>query len=397
MAKQDVNMDSRHDTGGLVGEKRAEALAKVARCQFYRSECVKRFNSKILLCETLKTRDEHAKIKRQMEAAAEEETKKLMAKIRERELKAVEQEREKIRRRERERAANHEGLMQQLRSADLTSSKLEKEKEKEVKECQRWCERYEREKAELRRRQQVEKVSARKAHELHISTRDAIRAREAQRLAEEEEQRRLVDKVTALRVRTWEEAEADRRRECERHKQRLVDRMAAQLQEKVAREEELCARAAAQASTHHGQELERKLRDAEKAAAELRAIAALREEKRLARQRKAQEEEKEKRDGLRANLEAARAHQEAQELARKKKKEARCLMDDVLNRQIAERAAKAQRSRDELLEAGRKNEQLLAEEEQRFRQYAAEVIEAAAKNDRNTFALRKAARQTKVD
>lgn len=387
-----------HDARGLLEKKRAEAaaVAKAIRRQFYQSDRVKTFNSRLLLTEILKAREEQMEIKHQKEIAAQEETKKLMAAIRQRELEAVEQEREKARRKERERAVIFEGLRQQLRNLDITRNLELAKKQKEVEECQRWRERYEREKAEQRRREQEEKVSARKAHEFLVSTRDAIRAREAQRLAAEEERRRQTDEEKERRARRAEEEAAKRRRRFQRHKQNLSDHLAAQQREKVGQEEERDARASTLDNNRHNDELERKRQEAEKNKATFRAIAAVREERRRAREQRAEEEERISRETLRANQEADRIYWEGQELEQQKKKEERFLMDDILRRQMAERAAKAQLSRSELVDIGRKNEELLVEEEQQFQEYAAEATEEAAKNNRHTCALRKATRQTIV-
>ncbi|XP_035250191.1 coiled-coil domain-containing protein 173-like [Anguilla anguilla] len=389
-----IQGDREHDAKGLLGKKRAEALAKATRHQFYQSDRVKKFNSMLLLTETLKVREEQMEIKRQMEIAAEEETKKFMAEIRRQELEAVEREREKVRRREREQAANAECLMQQLKNPDLT---MKLEREKEVEECQRWRERYEREKAEVRKREKEEKVSARKAHEFLVSARDAIRAREAQRHEMEEERRRLAYEEKERRARRREEEGAERRRQIQMYKQKLAYQLAAQLQEKAGRHDEQTDRAMEQADARHKSEAERKRQEkAEKTKATLKAIAAARELRCRVLEQRVQEEQRIARDVLHANQEADRAHWEGQQLKRQKKKEARGSMDGILRQQMAERLTKGQLSRSELLDFEKKNAQLLAEEEEQFQQYTAEVIEAAAKTNRNTCALRKAARQTMV-
>ncbi|KAJ8410595.1 hypothetical protein AAFF_G00194990 [Aldrovandia affinis] len=376
-----------------MAQKRAEALAKATRCQFYESDRVKQFHRIVLLTETLKERDEQIEMKQRMKNASNEETKKFTPQVSRQELEAVEQKCKRTRRQEKEKADFTEYMRQQLMDQNLVKQLSKLERDKELKECQQLREKYAREKAQLWKTQQEGKESIRKAHETHVLMRDAIRAKEAEKDDMEEKRRKLVNKENEMRMRRKKEEKGNKYRQLERRKQRLAGHLSTHLQEKAVREKARDAETMAQAKAQLDAELECECQEMAKKKAMISAIAKRREDTCRMQEQRAAEEQQSARNTLEANKEADCAYWEEQQLKREKKKADRFSMDETLRQQMAEKSSKNHLVKKELTDFERKTAQRLMEDDAQFQQYAAGLIRVATEANRNTCSLRKAVNQ----
>ncbi|KAK1789020.1 hypothetical protein P4O66_014972, partial [Electrophorus voltai] len=169
----------------------------------------------------------------------------------------------------------------------------------------------------------------------HLANRDLIKATEAQNEKMEEESRRLFAKAKEKMMKLRKEKEAELFREFQRHREAITERLKAQHQEQTTNEEELIFKAVEEAEAKQAQQQREK---DEKKAAMLKSIAT---------------------------------HREA----------------------MAEKCAQDQRMKKEEEEFEASNAALIAEEENQFQRYAKQVIQTASEAQRNTRALRKAARE----
>ncbi|XP_061105328.1 cilia- and flagella- associated protein 210-like [Conger conger] len=358
-------------------KQREEALDKALRQQFYQSDRVKQFHRALLQMEALKELDNQMTMKQRLTCTAKEETRKFMADVRCRELAAVEQEREKVRRKEREKATFRAFLAEQRSEQELWRQRTV-EKTLEVEECQKQREQYEREKNILLEKKKEKKAMVRKAHTEHVQAMSTIRALEAEKIKMEEERRRLF--------------QMERDREVERYKEMVAVQLATEMQEKANQEEQLKAQILADSLAKWEAKLQRERTELEEKKKSMRdAIAAHRENKRAARERQAEADDRRSRGFLHAGKERDQRQEEAQRAAARREEEKRAAVDNFLRRQMTERRATDRLQQRREMESDRKYSELIAEEEEQFQRYTDGMISAARKANRNTFPLLKAA------
>ncbi|XP_036404474.1 coiled-coil domain-containing protein 173-like [Megalops cyprinoides] len=372
---------------GLQG-KRQEAIAKGIRHEFYQSDRVKQFHRALLLTETLKERDDQVEVEQEMAHAASEDLKNIIAEIRRIWLEAVEQDRQKLRKQKMETKTVGDYVRQQMREHDLMREQRRQEKQKEVDECRRLREKYEEEKRVLRQKQQEEQMNTRKAHFELLSTTSTIRALEAQKQEMEEERRRFFENERDKMVMKRKERKAERKSVVQRYKEIVAGRLAAELQEKISKEEEHDTRVLANSIAKLEAKLAWERREKnEKKAAVLKTIAMHREYKIKDLEQKAREEKQSAEDALHATKEEDRIFWEAQQIKAQQRMEERKIIDRILHCQTAERCAQENLLKQEEMDFDNKYEELIAEEEAQFQEYAARVISMAKKCNRNIFPL----------
>ncbi|XP_064183358.1 cilia- and flagella- associated protein 210-like isoform X1 [Anguilla rostrata] len=371
-------------------QKRKEAIAKAKSQQYFQTDRVKGFHSSLLLTEVLKEREAQMELKQRKQMASKDVNRDIMAQLKQKDEEALEQERQRAVQRKQEREDVAEFLKQQIKEQEAIMEKEKLDKKKEADELQKLKELHGWERSMYEQKKQEEKRNVMRAHLEHLSNRNLIRAIEIQKQEAEDECRRLFSSAKQKMMKMRKEKEAEMFSEVQRHKEKMVERLATQLQEKTSNDEELIANAV----TLREARLEREQRENEaKKKAMLDSITAHRAAVHQEQEQKIKEERQRALEMLQAKKESDKIFLEKQQLKAQKMKENCVALQDFHVHQMAERRAKEQLVKKEQLDFEVKNTELVAAEEQQFQKYAEEVINTATEAKRNTLPLRKAARE----
>ncbi|KAI4873058.1 hypothetical protein NFI96_025480 [Prochilodus magdalenae] len=371
-------------------QKRKEAIERAKTQQYYQTDRVKGFHSALLLTEVLKEREAQAELKKRKQKASKDVDKEVLAMIARRERQAIQQEHWKALERKQERLAVAEGLKQQIKEHELAREQEQMHQRKEADELQQFRELCLQEQSMEEQKKQAEKRNIMRAHQEHLANRDLIQAIETQKQEAEEEKRRLFASAKEKMMKMRKQKEAELFREMQRHREAITERLAVQHQEQTTNEEEMIAKAVAEAEAKQARHQREK---DEKKAAMHNSIAAHREAMRQEQEHKKQEEKQKALEMLHAKKEADNIFLKKQQLKAQKMKEAAKSLQDTYVHQMAEKHGQDQRMKKEQQEFEASNAELLAEEENQFQQYAKHVIQTATEAQRNTYPLRKAARE----
>ncbi|XP_035264061.1 coiled-coil domain-containing protein 173-like isoform X1 [Anguilla anguilla] len=371
-------------------QKRKEAIAKAKSQQYFQTDRVKGFHSSLLLTEVLKEREAQMELKQRKQMASKDVNRDIMAQLKQKDEEALEQERQRAVQRKQEREDVAEFLKQQIKEQEAIMEKEKLDKKKEADELQKLKELHGWERSMYEQKKQEEKRNVMRAHLEHLSNRNLIRAIEIQKQEAEDECRRLFSSAKQKMMKMRKEKEAEMFSEVQRHTEKMVERLATQLQEKTSNDEELIANAV----TLREARLEREQRENEaKKKAMLDSITAHRAAVHQEQEQKIKEERQRALEMLQAKKESDKIFLEKQQLKAQKMKENCVALQDFHVHQMAERRAKEQLVKKEQLDFEVKNTELVAAEEQQFQKYAEEVINTATEAKRNTLPLRKAARE----
>ncbi|XP_036429901.1 coiled-coil domain-containing protein 173 isoform X1 [Colossoma macropomum] len=371
-------------------QKRKEAIEMAKTRQYYQTNRVKEFHSALLLTEVLKEREAQIELKRRKQNASKDVDKEVLTMIACREEQATQQEHQKALQRKQECLSVAENLKQQIKEHERAREQDRMEQKKEAEELQRLRELYLREQYMHEQKKQEEKINIMRAHQEHLANRDEIQAIEAQKQKEEEDRQRLYASAKEKMMKLRKEKEAELFREMQRHREAIIERLSAQHQEQTTNEDNLISKAVAEAEAKRAQHQREK--DAKKAAM-LKSIAAHREAVQQEQEHKEQEEKQKAVEMLNAKKEADKIFLEKQQLKAQKMKEYARSLQDTYVHQMAEKREQDKRMKKEQWESEASNAALIAEEENQFQQYAKHVIQTATEAQRNTYPLRKAARE----
>ncbi|XP_061091732.1 cilia- and flagella- associated protein 210 isoform X2 [Conger conger] len=371
-------------------QKRKEAIEKAKSQQYFQTDRVKGFHSSLLLTEVLKEREAQIELKQKKQMASKDVNKDIIAQLKQKDEEALEQELQRALQVKQERENVAEYLKQQMKEQEAIREKEKLDRKKEAEELQQLKDHHDWERSMYEQKKQEEKRNIMKDHMEHLSNRNLIRAIEMQKEGAEEECRKLFSDAKRKMMKMRKEKEAEMFRELQTHKEKMVERLAAQLQEKASNDEELIANAV----TVQEARLEREQRENEaKKKAMLDSITAHREAVQQKQEQKIKEEKQKALEMLQAKKEADKIILEKQLLKAQKIKDSCVELQDFHVHQMAERRAKEQLGKKEQLDFDSKNIGLVAEEEKQFQKYANEVISTAAEAKRNTLPLRIAARE----
>ncbi|XP_015214435.1 cilia- and flagella- associated protein 210 [Lepisosteus oculatus] len=369
-------------------ERRKEAIEKAKSQQYYQTDRVKRFHSALLLTEILKEREAQIELKQKKMNATKDMDKDIMAQILHQEEEAIHQDQQKALQRFHDRKATTDKLMEQIKEHERAKELERLTDRKEGEEIQKMTRLYEWEKSILEQQKKEEKRQIMKAHMDHLSDRDILRAIEKQKEEEEEERIKLFSSAKQKMQKMRKEKEAELFRDTQQQKERMVELLAAQLQQKESSEDEVIARAVAEREAKLEKELKEK---EEKKKAELGSIAAHRQAMRQQKEDQKKEEKLKALEMLYAKKEADKIFLEKQWGKTQKIKDENKKLQSLYIQQMAEKREKAQLAQKAQLEYEKQTAALTAVEEQQFQEYAKEVTDAAAKAGRNTNPLQKAA------
>lgn len=370
-------------------EKRREAIERAKTLQYYQTDRVKGFHSALVLTEVLKEREAQIDLKRKKQNAHENVNKDIMAQMQRKEEQAITEDQHKALQRFLECKAVASGQMQQVKEQQHAKEMEKLEDKKEGETIQRLTRLYEWEKSKLEDQKHEEKKQLMNAYLDHMSNKDILKAIEKQKYEEEQESINLFSTAKQKMIKMRKEKEAELFREQLQQRDRIIELLAKQMQEKQCNEDEIIARAVAEQEAKE----ERKLKEKEeKRIAELKSISTHRETVIKQKEEKEKEERLQAVELLHAKQEAAKVffakQWEKQQNMREKNKK----IQDLHVRQMAENHRKALHEKEALLEYEKQNTSLIALEEKQFQAYASEVIDSAVKAKRNPYPLRKAAR-----
>ncbi|XP_037644822.1 coiled-coil domain-containing protein 173 [Sebastes umbrosus] len=371
-------------------QQRKEAIEKAQTQMYYQTDRVKGLHGALLLTEVLKEREAQIELKQRIKSASKDVDKDFMDTVKTREDKALRQEQEKALQKKLETLAVAEDLKNQVKEIELLRElqKMENMKDGEeiqrLKELNQWEQRMEEE------RQAKLKKNLMQAHLEHVSNREIIRAKDAQKQEADEEQRKLFLSAKNKMIKLRKEKEKELFGEAQMRRDWIMNKLTVEQQDKTDIEEQRIAQAVAEQDAKQAQQQREK---EEKAAAMMESIAAHRELMRLEKEQKDKTAEQKTRDRFQAKKEADRIFSEKQQLKAQRMKEDERKLQDFNITQMAEKSAMQQQLRREEHEFGVKNAELIAEEENMFQQYSQKLIRAAAEAQRNVFPLCKAARE----
>ncbi|KAJ8405521.1 hypothetical protein AAFF_G00319940 [Aldrovandia affinis] len=307
-------------------------------------------------------------------------------------MKGLAQDRDNTRKRQVESKAVGDYVRQQMMEHEFMRKQRKLDKEREMEDCRRIREQYDREKRLRKQQEEVKKMDARKAHMEHLSTMNTIRVLESQKQEMEEERRRFFENEREQMITGKKEKKTERRRVAQRYKEMVVGKLATEMQEKASKEEKLNAKILAESTAKCEAKLDcERNENNEKNMAMLTAITKHREYKRREQEMMAKGEEQSARDILNAGKEDDRFHWEMQQLKAEEKEEKRGYMDNTLRIQMAERRVKSRLLQKERMDYDNKYAELIGEEEDQFQHYTTGVISAAKEANRNTLPLLRAA------
>uniref|UniRef100_W5KEG4 Cilia and flagella associated protein 210 n=1 Tax=Astyanax mexicanus TaxID=7994 RepID=W5KEG4_ASTMX len=371
-------------------QKRKEAIERAKTQQYYQTDRVKGFHSALLLTEVLKEREAQIELRRREQNASKDVDKEVLAMIARREEEASQIEEQKALKKKQECLAVAESLKQQIKEHDHTKAWEKMEERKEAEETQRLRQLFLWEQSMHEQNKQEEKRNIMRAHQKHLADRDIIQAQEAQKQDQEEENRRLFAEAKEKMMKLRKEKEEMLFRGMQRHREAIIERLAAQRQEQTSNEEELISKAVAQAEAKRIRQ-QREM-DGKKAAM-VKSIAAHREATLQEKERIDHEEKQKAAESLAAKKEADSIFLEKQQLKEQKMKEyAKTLQDTYVHQMVEKRElGKRIKKEDQKFEAS--NVKLIVEEEMQFQQYAKHVIQTAKAAQRNTYPLHKAAKE----
>ncbi|XP_074515454.1 cilia- and flagella- associated protein 210 [Sebastes fasciatus] len=371
-------------------QQRKEAIEKAQIQMYYQTDRVKGLHGALLLTEVLKEREAQIELKQRIKSASKDVDKDFMDTVKTREDKALRQEQEKALQKKLETLAVAEDLKNQVKEIELVREiqKMENMKDGEeiqrLKELNQWEQRMEEE------RQAKLKKNLMQAHLEHITNREIIRAKDAQKQEADEEQRKLYLSAKQKMTKLQKDKEKELFGEAQMRRDWIMNKLTVEQQDKTDIEEQRIAQAVAEQDAKQAQQQREK---EEKAAAMMESIAAHREFMRLEKEQKDKTAEQKTRDIFQAKKEADRIFSEKQQLKAQRMKEDERKLQDFNITQMAKKSAMQQQLRREEHEFGVKNAELIAEEENMFQQYSQQLIRAAAEAQRNVFPLCKAARE----
>ncbi|KAM4559053.1 cilia- and flagella- associated protein 210 isoform 2-T2 [Odontesthes bonariensis] len=371
-------------------QKRKEAIEKAKSQLYFQTDRVKGLHRALLLTEVLKEREAQTELKQRIKSATKDADKEFLEMVKTREGEALRKEQETTLQKKLQRQAIAEDLKKQMNEHELAKEQQKLQNKKEGEEIQCLQELYQWEQRMESEHQASQKRDLMQAHLEHLTSRDLIRATDAQKREAEEERRKLFLSAKQKIMQLRKAREKELFKEAQLRREGIFSKLTATQQEQAASEEQGIAKAVAERDAKQAM---LQLEEEEKKAAMLKSIAAHRDFMKREKEQRDKITEQDTRDSLRAKREADRIFSEKQQLKARKIREDERKLRDYNAAQLAEKSARLQRLREYEREFEAKNAELSAEEEHKFQEYSQHVIGAAAVAKRNVFPLYKAARE----
>ncbi|KAK3104153.1 hypothetical protein FSP39_024871 [Pinctada imbricata] len=369
-------------------QQRREAIEKAKTQQYYQTDRVKNFHSALMLTEVLKERDAQLELKKLKELASQGKDKEWYDKARREYELAIIQDQDRARNRIHAAKETQQFHVAQIREHMKAREEVEFEDQKEGEELQKLASQYHIEKERLENIKRDEKAQLMRDNMNQIQDKATIKKVLDQQEEDEDEECRIFAAAKRKMMKLRAEKEREIHNEKQRNLEKIREKLAAQLKQKVSDEDERIRKAVEEAEEKRAKE------EAEK---ELKRRKDM-EESAVHRNKQMKEAEQKKKEERRQELETIRIRQAADEIFRRNEEEKRVRrrddaseLKDFHAKQANERIDKAHQAKHEALALDAANQALLSVEEQQFQEYASKVIEHCEKGGRNVYPLRKAA------
>ncbi|XP_070278889.1 cilia- and flagella- associated protein 210 [Myotis yumanensis] len=348
------------------GERR-KAIEHAKQYQFYQTERLKNFHSGLLLSRVMKERDAQIESQKSRIKSDKKWEEQLKLNIE----KALKEEQEKAGKQRRDRIALANDHLKQIKEHEEEEERRRKSEENDAEEINRQNELYEIEMRKKLEKKNKEIKERRRLFFEHMNDKNIIKAVEQQQQEEEDEKIRKFIKTKKRLIQMRKEKEAETHRLMEERRKRINNFLSEIIKQKLDNEDMILARNSEEVEA----EWEKRERDKdEKNKAELKAIEEYRV---LAMKNKAEEERQRKiedKEHLLAVMKADQIFYEHEKEKKRKSDKERLEVQDAHIQQMAKNKFNAKQAKEDHLEYCRLTEELMAEKEKQFQDYAREVI-----------------------
>ncbi|KAI8793239.1 cilia- and flagella- associated protein 210-like [Biomphalaria glabrata] len=373
----------------IQAQLRREAIEKAKTQQYYQTDRVKTFHSALVLTEVLKEREAQLELKRLKEQAMGDQDIEYMKIDRELFEKGILADQEKARQRLELAAKTKDFQIAQI-NEHMKASEKEKELDlREAEELKKLAVQFQIEKERLDNIRREERLAMLQENMKQIQDVEKMKILQQKQEEEEDEECRIFAaakrKMMKLRVQKEQEIHDEKQANLEK----IREKLAAQMKQKVSDEDTRIRRAAEEAEIKR---LEEERAKEEKLLKEIKLQAEHRKKQLL------EKEEKKKRDKM-EELEILEMRRAADELFRqnemekaiRRKQESEALKNFHID-QYNESVNKEEEARRTQLALDKANVELMEKEESQFQEYAQRVIDHCKKGGRNVYPLEKAAK-----
>ncbi|NXN09244.1 CC173 protein, partial [Indicator maculatus] len=365
--------------------KRKEAIDRAITHLYYQNERLKGLHSALLLSEVLKERD------------AQVQFKKLKSDVNKKKDEVKECEHKEAILREQEKAHQHymnqkalcRDLLEQIKEHEHQADLAKLEDKREGEQIQRLYQLYQLEIQREKEKKREEKIEFQRQYHEHVSNQKIIKALEEQKQMEEDDRIKAHFKAKETIAKQIKKKEAEMRRLTQERQNKIVNQLAAQMNEALKREDDRLAREIAK------KEAEQERKRKEKKAKEKAAIESIAEHRATVMKMKAEKEREEKAEGKKeyhALLEKNRDYQEMEKAKKQRQRNASMEVQKIQIQQMAERQVKKQQEKQADLDYNAQREYIMLCKEHEFQRYAKQVIESESKTTHHLYPLRKASK-----
>ncbi|XP_077175891.1 cilia- and flagella- associated protein 210 [Paroedura picta] len=361
-------------------QKRKEAIEKAKLDQYYQSERVKRFHKALMLTEVLKEREAQIKLQKKKQTLYQSRDEEIE---RERQ-KAIQKEEEKVKESRMKRMQLCKDQLEQIKEHEHLAERSRLEDIKEGEEIQALTRLYHQELQEEEQKKLEDKLERKQAHQAHVADEVILKALEKEKQEEEDDKIRAHFHAKQAMVKLRKQKEEEMLREIEETRENITNRLLARMKKKIDDEDERIAREVGEMEEERDKALAEK---EEKNKADLKSITEHRLSVIRMKEEKAKQEKVEAKETLRKMIEADRVYQELEKDKKHRNHCANLRLQESHAMQIAEKAARTQREKQDDADYVKQREQIALYKEKEFQEYAKKVIEEESKTCRNLYPL----------
>ncbi|NXG53923.1 CC173 protein, partial [Psilopogon haemacephalus] len=365
--------------------KRKEAIDHAKTYLYYQNERVKGLHSALLLTEVLKERDaqvEFKKLKSDVNKKKDEE--------KESECKeAILREQEKAHQHHMNQKALRRDLLEQIKEHKHQADLAKLQDKREGEQIQRLTQLYQMEIQRGKEKKQEEKAECRRQYHEHVTNQKIMKALEEQKEMEEDDRIKAHFKAKETIAKQIKKKEDEMCRLTQEHQNKIINRLAAQMNEALKRDDDRLARDIAK------KEAEQERKCEEKKAKEKAAIESIAEHRATVMRMKAEKEREEKAEGKKeyhALMEKNRNYLEMEKAKKQRQRDANMEVQKIQIQQMAENQVKKQQEKQADLDYNAQREYIALCKEREFQSYAKQVIESESKTTHHLYPLLKASK-----
>lgn len=370
--------------------QRKEAIEKAKTQQYYQTDRVKNFHSALTLTEVLKEREAQIELKHLKEQAMKDQDKEYLKIDREMYDRSIQADQEKARTRQTAAHKTANFQISQVHEHLNTANQLKEEDKKEGEELKKLAVQFHIEKERLETIRRDERHTLMKENVQQIQDVEKMKILQERQDDEEDEECRVFAAAKKKMMKLRAEKEQDIHNTKQAQLERIRNKLAAQMKQKISDEDGRIRKAI--------EEKETKRLDEERSKEEklLRDIKAQAEH----RNQQLKEKETRRKQAKHDELEMLEMRRQADEVFRqnemeksiRRKQEADGVKDFLID-QYNERVNKEEESKKAQLALDKANVELIEREEQQFQEYANKVISHCKQGGRNVYPLERAAKE----